>query len=253
MTIIDLLKRILAPDTRRRLRRWQRRIERLLRRLRSRRNIGSLRRTTPVSELGADRGQIIDRYYIEQFLTTHKDDVRGHVLEFSDDSYARSFGGTRLTQVDVLEATSGNPAATIVAVLEQAPQIPADTFDCIICTQVLQFVYDLRAGVRTLYRILKPGGVLLLTAPGIQKIDREGMDAWGEYWRFTSLALRRLFAEVFPEDQIMVRAYGNVLTAAAFLYGYAVEDLRRQDLDYFDPDYEGPIGLRAVKPRRAQS
>ena len=48
MTAKGLLKTVLPPSTRRWLRAQQRRVERSLRRLRSHRNIGSLRRTTPV-------------------------------------------------------------------------------------------------------------------------------------------------------------------------------------------------------------
>jgi len=69
-----------------------------------------------------------------------------------------------------------------------------------------------------------------------------------DYWRFTSLSLRRLFEAVFPPDHLEVKTYGNVLAAVAFLHGIAVEDLRRGDLDYWDPDYEVTIVLRAVKP-----
>ena len=86
------------------------------------------------------------------------------------------------------------------------------------------------------------------TAPGIQKIDSVDLKNGEEYWRFTSLALRRLFAEAFPQDHVDVRTYGNVLAAVAFLHGLAVEDVRREDLEPRDPDYEVSISLRAVKP-----
>jgi len=170
------------------------------------------------------------------------------VLEFSDDFYARRFGGTRVAQVDVLHLTADNPRATMVADLAQGDMIPSDAFDCILCTQVLQYVYDLRSAVRTLFRILKPGGVVLVTAPGIQQIDRVDMENEGEFWRFTDLCLRRLFEEVFPKEQVHVQAHGNVLAAIAFLHGFAAEDLRRQDLEYCDPDFEVTISLRAAKP-----
>ena len=67
---------------------------------------------------------------------------------------------------DILMATEGNPQATIVGDLTDAPQIPSDAFDCAIVTQTLQFVYDVRAALATLHRILAPGGVLLATVPG---------------------------------------------------------------------------------------
>ena len=114
---------------------------------------GSLRRTTPVSDCGWSRGLVINRYYIETFLGKHSDDVRGHVLEFADDSYARKFGGAKTTKIDVLHLTEGNPRATLVADISRAEPIPSDTFDCIICTQVLLYVYDVRAAIRTLHRI----------------------------------------------------------------------------------------------------
>jgi hypothetical protein len=93
MTAKGVLKAVLSRPTRHRLRTQQLRVERFLRRLRSKRNIGSLRRTTPVSDWGEDRGKILDRYYIEKFLAAYQADVRGCVLEFADDSYARRFGG----------------------------------------------------------------------------------------------------------------------------------------------------------------
>jgi hypothetical protein len=74
------------------------------------------------------------------------------------------------------------------------------------------------------------------------------MEAEGEFWRFTSLSLRRLFEGVFPGNQVDVKSFGNVLAAVAFLHGFAVEDLRPEDLEYCDRDYEVSISLRAVKP-----
>src|SRR5271157_3557805 len=116
MTPKGLLKAVLPAPTRHWLRAQQFRLERLLRRLRFRRNVGSLRRTFPVStDWGGERGQIVDRYFIEKFLTEHQGDVRGHVLEFADDSYACRFGGANATRVDVLNLTPDDPRTTIVA------------------------------------------------------------------------------------------------------------------------------------------
>lgn len=213
-------------------------------------SFGSLRRLQPVSRsFGFDRGLCIDRCYISQFLAKHAMDIRGHVLEVGDDAYTREFGGDHVTESDVLHAVEGNPKATIVADLTCAEHIPSDTFDCIIFTQTLQFIYDVRSAVQTLHRILKPGGVLLATFPGISQLSRYDMDRWGEYWRFTTLSARRLFEEVFPPDGVSVEAYGNVLAAIAFLHGLAADELRQEELHYRDPDYEVLITVRAVKPK----
>ena len=211
-------------------------------------NLGDLRRVTPISRsFGFDRGRPVDRYYIERFLSTHAQDIAGHVLEFGDNAYTRQFGGERVTASDVLHAEESNPQATIIADLSDAPHIPADKFDCIICTQTLMYVYPLKAAIETLHRILKPGGVLLASMPGISQLSRYDMDRWGEYWRLTSLSAQRLFAEHFSASAVEAEAHGNVLAATAFLYGLATEELMPEELDYRDPDYELVITVRAVK------
>jgi hypothetical protein len=210
---------------------------------------GGFRRLTPISQAwGFDRGLPIDRYYIENFLARNADEIQGHVLEIMDAAYTRRFGGKRVQKSDVLHASEGNPNATIVADLTRAEQIPSDTFDCIIVTQTLLLIYDVRAAIGTLQRILKPGGVVLGTVPGITKISREDMRRSGQYWSFTTLSIQRLFEEAFPAEQVEVKAHGNVLTAAAFLYGLAAEELRKAELDHHDPDYEVVITFRAAKP-----
>lgn len=214
---------------------------------------GSLRRTTPIHagfDLG--RGRYIDRFYIERFLSQNAESIRGRVLELSDNEYTVRFGGNRVTQSDVLDVRSDHPGATIVADLASPDGIPDDAFDCVILTQALQVIYDTRAVVQNLYRMLKPGGCVLVSAPGISQIAPREMKYCGDYWRFTRLSLRLLFEEVFPSECVSVESHGNVLAAVAFLHGLAVEEMRTEELDYQDPDYEVSILLKAVKPRTSR-
>jgi len=210
---------------------------------------GNLRRVIPVSHVfGFDRGQPIDRYYIEVFLKKRSADIRGRVLEIADDFYTRRFGGDRVTVSDVLHAVPGNPHATIVGDLATGNGIPGNVFDCMILTQTFLFIYDVQAAVVNTYRALKTDGVLLATFPGISQISRYDMDRWGDYWRFTDTSARRLFGDVFGAENVTVTTYGNVLTACAFLHGLAAHELRQEELDYHDPDYQVLITVRAVKP-----
>jgi len=200
--------------------------------------------------LGFDQGLCIDRYYIERFLSNHALDIRGHVLEIGDDTYTQRFGGERVTRNDVLHKTGDNPNATIVADLTCANHIAKDTFDCIILTQTLQYIYDLKAAILTLYRILKPSGVVLATFPGIAYISRYDLEHWGEYWRLSSLSAKRLFGEVFSPESVEVQAYGNLLTAVAFLCGLSAEGFSQEELNYHHPDFQLLLTVRAVKPGR---
>src|SRR5205809_1856919 len=249
LSVTSILKPIIPYEARRWLRRQQLRFEHAFLPLRKVRNFDRLRRVTPIGrDFGAHRGAPIDRYYVEKFLSAHALDVRGRVLEIQNDDYTRKFGDGRVTQREVLHLVEGNPKATIVADLTRADHVPSDVFDCVICTQTLLLIYDVRAAIQTLYRILKPGGVVLVTIPGVaHQIARDDMDHGGDYWRFTSLSARRLFCEVFPSENVTVQTYGNVLTAISFLHGLAVEELEKHELDYNDPDYELSIGIRAVK------
>ncbi len=210
---------------------------------------GSLRRVTPICrDFGFSRGTPIDRYYIENFLAARRSDIRGRVLEIGDNSYTVRFGGERVTQSDVLHVEAGHPHATFTGSLTAAPQLPSDAFDCVILTETLFLIYDYRAALETLHRILKPGGVLLVTFPGTShQICRAEADRWGDYWRFTTYSARRIFEEIFSPTNIHVESSGNILTAIAFLHGLGVQELRRKELDYHDPDYQLSVAVRAVK------
>ncbi|HEX5582450.1 class I SAM-dependent methyltransferase [Gaiella sp.] len=209
--------------------------------------LGDLRRTTPIDpNWGFERGTPIDRVYVEEFVGSHAADVRGRVLEIAAPDYTTRFGRD-VERVDILMATEGNPQATIVGDLTDAPQIPSDSFDCAIVTQTLQFVYDVRAALATLHRVLAPGGVLLATAPGLTKISPPEDEQFGEWWHFTGRSGRRLAEEAFGPGNVEVRSYGNVLSAAGFLYGLAASDLKAEELAAHDPLYEVIVGVRAVK------
>lgn len=212
-------------------------------------NFGDLGRVTPISSIfGLDRGQPVDRYYIEQFLQTNAADIKGRCLEMGDAFYINKFGGGKPDRIDVLHVTEGNPEATLVGDLTTADHIPSDIFDCIIFTQSLQMIYDMDAALRTLHRILKPGGVLLLTSHGISKIGRRlGRDDWGEYWHLTTQSLERLVAENFPGADSQVSSYGNVMSAVSYLHGLATEEMDQSELDSLDPDFEVIVAARVIK------
>jgi SAM-dependent methyltransferase len=211
-------------------------------------NFGDLRRLTPISRaFGFERGQPVDRHYIEQFLAQHATDIHGRVLEIGDDHYMRHFGGDRVQQADVLDLPREDGQATIVADLQEADHIPGAAFDCIIFTQTLQYIFKLETAVASLHRLLRPGGVLLGTFPVISQICRFDMDRWGDYWRFTDASIHRLLTAVFPTDQLAVTAHGNVLAAISFLHGLSAHELTAEELDYYDSDYQLLITARAVK------
>ena len=209
---------------------------------------GDLRRVEPISlDFGADRGKPLDRYYIEKFLQGYARDIKGTVLEFEDATYTKKFGGDRVQRSEVLNLDPNHKGATIVADITHAPGIQSDQFDCIICTQMLFMVYDLKGAMATLYRILKPEGVLLITVPGIAQICPNEGASWNDQWRFTRSSLENLLKENFNKKKVALSFYGNVLVATAMLYGLAMEELTQAEMDHNDDNFEMIVGARAVK------
>ena len=210
-------------------------------------NWGDYNRTNPFNTaFGYDRGGPVDRYYIENFLEKVSPNIKGRVLEIADNAYTLRFGGNRITHSDILHIDESNPKATFVGDLTHAPHLPDNAFDCIILTETLQLIYENKKALATCYRILKPGGALLVTVPGISNI---AFDEWGKYWMwsFTDKSISRLLGEFFSEENITVETFGNVLVAMAFLHGIGLPELKKEQLEKKDPHYQVKITAMAMK------
>ena len=205
-------------------------------------NLGDLRRLTPIDpNWGFERGTPIDRVYVERFVGSHAADIRGRVLEIAAPDYTNAFG-RGVEQVDILMATEGNPQATIVGDLTDAPHIPDDSFDCAIVTADVPVrlrrplchrdsASNPRAGRRAARDRARPHEDL---APGGRAVRRV-------------VALHRPLGPPprrggFGAGNVEVSTYGNVLAASGFLYGLAASDLESEELDAHDPLYEVVIG-----------
>jgi SAM-dependent methyltransferase len=210
-------------------------------------HFGDFRRTTPIAtDFGYGRGGPVDRYYIESFLERHRLDVRGRVMEIGDSAYSRRFGDDRLIQADVLHVDPDS-GATFVGDLADGSFLPDAAFDCIVLTQTLHLVYDFGAALRTIARVLAPGGVLLMTVPGISNADPA---EWGPTWHysFTHHSVERMCNDAFAGFEIDLESFGNVLAAVAFLHGLGKGELTQAELDEHHVEYSLIHSARIKKP-----
>jgi glycosyltransferase involved in cell wall biosynthesis/SAM-dependent methyltransferase len=208
---------------------------------------GDFDRPSPISpNFGFDRGTPVDRYYIEAFLAAHSSDIKGRAMEVGDSFYCRKFG-TGIVHQDVLHVAADDPEATIVGDLSVPGVLPEGAFDCMIVTQTLHLIYNMHAAVAAMYLALKPGGVLLLTCPGVSQVDRE---KWGTawFWSITRPAAERMFGDVFAPANVAVETRGNVYAAVCFLEGLALEEVDAAKLDVLDAAYPVIVTVRARKP-----
>jgi SAM-dependent methyltransferase len=204
--------------------------------------------TRPISPLvGLDRGDPIDRRFIERFLTENSERIRGDVLEIKDRDYTTRFGGAKVKRSEILDVNRENAAATMFGDIRDLREIASDSFDCFIITQVLQYVDDLDAAVRESKRVLRPGGCLLVTVPTVGKLDGHQDKVAGHYWRLTVDSARYVFAKHFAPDKLEVKGWGNALVGASFLQGFCAQEIPAAKMDEYDPEYACGVTVRAVK------
>lgn len=208
---------------------------------------GNLRRLEPFSDwFGQERGTPVDRYYIENFLRKNSADVKGVVLEVKDDNYTQKFGGKKVKHSDVLDIDKSNEQANIHADLRDVKRFPKEKYDCIILTQVLHLIDDYAAAISSIYKMLKPGGVLLCTLPSTSRIDCQAAEK-GDCWRFTKASAKYIFSNLFKQKNLEVESFGNVLVNICYLEGISVEELEKKELDYYDKNFPLTICVKAVK------
>ena len=191
---------------------------------------------------GAERGKPVDRIYIERFLAENREKIRGVVMEMADSGYTERFGNH--VEQSLILHLNGWGKGVIKGNLETGEGISENSVDCFICTQTIQFIYDIHSVARNIYRMLKPGGVALVTAHCLGQVSLYDYHNWGEYWRFTDQSMRKLFAEAFADDNITVQSWGNVKTAIAYLYGLCAEDMKAEDFEFQDEQY--PVIVTAL-------
>lgn len=83
--------------------------------------------------------------------------------------------------------------------------VSAETFNAVLCIQVLEHTTDPSAVFRELYRVLRPGGRLFLTT---HLVFAPHMEPW-DYFRFTNHGLRHL-AEAVGFRVVAIRPQGGI-------------------------------------------
>ena len=199
------------------------------------------------NRFGRDLGKPVDRVYIERFLEKNADSILGTVMEIESDDYIKKFGGKKVNKKIILHVKGWGGPNVIKGNFETGEGLENNMVDCLICTQTLQYIYNLSEAARNIYKIIKPNGIALITVPGIKSLSTYHDSLWGEYWSFTKKSLFRMFADVFGEKNVEVNSYGNVKTTMAYLYGLSAEMLPEQDFEYNDTNVPFIITAKVKK------
>lgn len=200
------------------------------------------------NDFGFGRGTPIDRRYIHQFFSENAQLVSGSCLEFGELTYINKYGCNVSRKVVFnYSSTAHECDSEIRGDITIVEHLPEAKFDCIVCVNVLNFIFDINSSLIGLMRMLKKNGVIVLTVAGpAAHVSRYDMDRWGDFWRFTDKAIAQLVMEAgFSVESI--QAYGNPASCVAQINGYSFEDVGMDSLLHNHPDYQLVIGLIARK------
>jgi SAM-dependent methyltransferase len=191
------------------------------------------------NDFGFGRGKPVDRFYIESFIKQHTDKILGSCLEFGDTTYIDLFGKSVKDKYSFNYSSEPSQYKNnIMGDLTKIDTLSKNSFDCILCINVLNFIYDLPIAVEGLKKLIKPNGKIIITLAGVSShISRYDMDRWGDYWRFTNKSAIKLFKDAgFHVEKI--QTYGNPYACSAQINGYSMEDLSKEKIVKSDPDYQ---------------
>src|SRR5207253_8206909 len=99
--------------------------------------------------------------------------------------YGRYFNSC--TSVDVPHSPHDIGGVDVMASADDLP-FDAESFDCVICTEVLEHCPEPRETMAEIARVLKPGGWVFLTTPFLRPLHEMPSD----YYRYTPSGLGRL-------------------------------------------------------------
>jgi hypothetical protein len=191
---------------------------------------------------------------MEGFLSQHEENVQQKVLEIGDDQYTYKFGKNLTTTAILAGSVTSLRSQTFPQgdLTNRQSLSSIGKYDCVIATNVLNFIYDYDTAVKGLASLVEPvNGVVLVTVAGLVPISRFDYDRWGDFFRFNDMSIRRLFEAHF--ENVEVIAYGNAPLAAAFIMGLSQEEVPSSLFEFHDPDYQILIGVKASKPKPTTS
>jgi len=191
------------------------------------------------NDFGFGRGIPVDRYSMHTFFCKYGHFITNTCLEFGDTTYIDKYGAEVSEKVTFNYSNNSSClGGSLSGDITKLNTLPSEAFDCIVCINVLNFIYEISDAVLGLKKMLKPNGKVLLTLAGVSShISRYDMDRWGDYWRLTDKAAIKLLEKSGLTIDAM-QVYGNPYACAAQLNGFSIEDLVQSELTSSHRDYQ---------------
>lgn len=121
------------------------------------------------------------------------------------------YGGLFPNRVTLDVAARDGIPVDIIGDAHNLHQIQDGSFDVVLCTEVLEHLHTPEKALGELHRILKPGGLILLTTRFIYPLH----DVPGDFYRYTKYGLRHLFRDW---DIVELKEEADTIETLAVLY-----------------------------------
>lgn len=103
-----------------------------------------------------------------------------------------------------------------------------ESFDVVICTQVLEHVDDPPKVLSEIERVLAPGGVAFLSTHGVYLYHPDPSDSDRDYWRWTHSGLSRIFNQAAEWEELKVQAQGDVVACLGYITAQYADELGKK-------------------------
>ncbi|MBI3331446.1 class I SAM-dependent methyltransferase [Candidatus Peregrinibacteria bacterium] len=149
----------------------------------------------------------ITRPRLDAFLARHGSDQKTLEIGCGNDQYGKYFPNRTTLDIEKRQGVQ----VDIVADAHDLHQIADASFEVILCTEVLEHLHTPHRAIAEFLRILKPGGLLLLSTRFIFPLH----DVPGDFYRYTKYGLRHLLRDF---EIIELQEEANTIETLAVLY-----------------------------------
>ncbi len=157
------------------------------------------------------------RMELREQIKQHARFIKGRVLDVGAGSYSRYIDFFKFDEYIKMNTELGKNTD----IVGKAENIPCEeaSFDSIVCTQVLGDVFEIQKAFSEFYRVLKSGGVILITESLFDPLHDEPND----FWRFTQHSLQRLAEDAGFEVKVLEHRGGYRSVMAQLKARYWIE------------------------------
>lgn len=194
----------------------------------------------------------IKRVYTEDYISKNKQYIRGIVGEMEDRRYTKLFGDAKEIKESYIIQYNADYSEDenygLDCDFSSGKGIVSDKFDCFICTHTLTYIINLKNAVDNILRMMKHGGVILMTFAGmLHRASAQEIDAYKPYYGILPHAITEILDNSEQVKYWEIETYGNIRCAVATLYGIPSNNLSMDEIMEKDSDYPLIIGVRIIK------